>query len=56
LTKPRLKNDSIPSKAKAKQRSSRDGDGAFALVAFLHGATPWLNFNMLEIFHGTKEQ
>ena len=35
---------------------SKDGDGAFALVAYLHGATPWLNFNMLEIFHGAKEQ
>ena len=35
---------------------SKDGDGAFALVAYLHGATPWLNFNMLDIFHGAKEQ
>jgi len=35
---------------------SKDGDGAFALVAYLHGATPLMIFSMLDIFHGTKEQ
>ena len=35
---------------------SKDGDGAFALVAYLHGATPCMIFSMLDIFHGAKEQ
>ena len=35
---------------------SKDGDGAFALVAYLHGATPLMIFSMLDIFHGAKEQ
>jgi hypothetical protein len=34
----------------------KNGDGAFAMVAYLHGATAWLDFNMVDILRGAKEQ
>ena len=33
----------------------KNGDGAFAMVAYLHGATAWLDFNMVDILRGAKE-
>ena len=35
---------------------AQEGDGAFALVAYLHGAAGWLDFNMVDILGGAKEQ
>jgi ParB family chromosome partitioning protein len=34
----------------------KEGDGAFALVAYLHGATSGLDFNMVDILGGAERK